>query len=264
LLRFVVMSETLKITTLGQGPELVLLHGWATNSGIWHRVAKTLAGQFRVNLVDLPGHGINSHIPLTRDLNAVAEQILTEVPSATWVGWSLGGLIALEAAMHQPLKVEKLVLVSATPSFSKQPDWDCGVDLKTQQAFSDDLQRDSKTALDQFYLQTFGVRWLEESLVQLNDYRVIESTKTYSSLENGLHLLRENNLLPELDECKMPALLLGGSRDRTVKPESLERAVSMMPDASVCLIKGAGHAPFISHEEKFLNAIHGFLQGASF
>ena len=89
------MSETLKITTLGKGPDLVLLHGWATNSGIWAGVVKTLAGQFRVNLVDLPGHGVNSHIPLSRNLNAVAEQILTEVPSATWVGWSLGGLIAL-------------------------------------------------------------------------------------------------------------------------------------------------------------------------
>jgi pimeloyl-[acyl-carrier protein] methyl ester esterase len=169
----------------------------------------------------------------------------------------------LKAAILQAQKVDKLVLVAATPSFSKQPDWDCGVDVETQQAFSDYLQRDSKAALDQFYLQTFGVTWLEESLGQLNDYCVMESTKTYSPLENGLHLLRENNLLPELDECKMPALLLGGSRDRTVKPGSLERAASMMPDASVCLIRGAGHAPFISHEEKFLNAIHGFLQGAA-
>ena len=51
------MSESLKISSRGQGPELVLLHGWAMHSGIWGGVVDVLASEFRVNLVDLPGHG---------------------------------------------------------------------------------------------------------------------------------------------------------------------------------------------------------------
>ena len=259
------MSEALKITTLGQGPDLVMLHGWAMNSGIWAGVAETLAAEFRVNLVDLPGHGINSRIPLSCDLNAVAELLLAALPRAIWMGWSLGGLLALKAAIQQPQKVDKLILVAATPSFSKQLDWNYGVDFETQQAFSDHLTRDSKAALNQFYLQTFGTGRLEESLERLNQYCVFDNTDSDDSLKNGLHLLQKNSLLPELDKCKMPALLLGGSRDRTVRPESLARVASMMPDANACVIRGAGHAPFISHEEKFFDAINGFLQtGASF
>jgi pimeloyl-ACP methyl ester carboxylesterase len=52
---------------------------------------------------------------------------------------------------------------------------------------------------------------------------------------------------------------LGGSRDRTVWPESSAKAASMMPDASSSLISGAGHAPFISHEQEFLEIVRGFL-----
>ena len=102
---------------LGEGPELVLLHGWAMHSGIWGRLVDNLALDFRVNLVDLPGHGINRHIPLPRELDELAAMILSELPPAIWMGWSLGGLVTLAAAMQQPEKVQKAILVSATPSF---------------------------------------------------------------------------------------------------------------------------------------------------
>ena len=73
------MSENLKISTYGQGPDLVLLHGWAMHSGIWGGLVDVLATEYRVNLVDLPGHGINQHVPLSDDLNEVADLILSVV-----------------------------------------------------------------------------------------------------------------------------------------------------------------------------------------
>ena len=94
------MSENLKISTYGQGPDLVLLHGWAMHSGIWGRLVDVLASGFRVNLVDLPGHGVNRHVPLSGDLNEVAELILSAVPPAIWIGWSLGGLVTLAATLQ--------------------------------------------------------------------------------------------------------------------------------------------------------------------
>ena len=114
------MSEKLKIEVRGQGPELVLLHGWAMHSGIWGGLVDVLATGFRVHLVDLPGHGINRHIPLSRDLDELACMILSSVPQAIWMGWSLGGLVTLAAALAQPEKVQKAILVSATPSFSEK------------------------------------------------------------------------------------------------------------------------------------------------
>jgi len=257
------MSKKLKISTRGQGPELVMLHGWGLHSGIWGGVIDALATEFRVNLVDLPGHGINRQTPLSRDLKNVAGQILSELPSAAWMGWSLGGLVTLAAALQQPQKVQKMILVTATPSFSKRQGWDCGVDKASRQAFTDGLENYPEETLNYFCEQTFGDKWMGESLRRLGVSSMLESIPASTTLHAGLHLLYNNNLLPALSGCKMPTLFLGGTRDRTINPDSLGKAASMMQDADVYLIPGAGHAPFISHEEKFLEITRRFLNGES-
>ena len=255
------MSENLQISTRGQGPELVLLHGWAMHSGIWGGLADALTSEFRVNLVDLPGHGFNRDLPLSRDLNKVAGQILAEVPPAMWIGWSLGGLITLAAALQQPSRVLKTVLVAATPSFSKQADWEYGVDPAQQRAFTEGLECDFEATLNQFNLQCFGAPWLDESLRLLGKNSVMDAVPAKDTLQAGLHLLYSNNLLASSNGCKVPTLYLGGTRDRTILPVSFEQAAAMMPNASSLLIRGAGHAPFISHQDQFLDIIREFLQG---
>jgi len=255
------MSDSIKISSLGNGPELVLLHGWALHSGIWGGLVDALATEYRVNLVDLPGHGFNCHVPLSRNLDTVADQILSELPPAIWMGWSLGGLVALSAALQQPQKIEKMILVAATPSFCKREGWDCGVDNTAQHSFTDGLENNFEETLDYFCLQTFGENQVGEALHRLGVSSFAEAVPARQVLHNGLHLLYSNNLLPGLINCKIPTLFLGGTRDRTISPESLRQATSLMPDARLGLIPGASHAPFISHEEKFLDIIRGFLPG---
>lgn len=255
------MSESLKIISRGEGPELVLLHGWAMHSGIWGGLVDQLASEFRVNLVDLPGHGVNSHVPLSGDLNEVAGLILSELPAAIWMGWSLGGLVTLAAALQQPHKVKKAILVAATPCFSRQAEWDLGVSLAQQQAFTDGLENDFEGTLKQFCLQCFGAAWVEESLGRLGYSSIVDKVPARNVLHTGLHLLYGNNLIAGLSTCKVPTLFMGGTRDRTIRPESFGQAAAMMPAGSSRLIRGAGHAPFISHEEGFLDIIHEFIHG---
>ena len=253
------MAEGLRVRSRGQGSDLVLLHGWAMHSGIWGSAAHALAEEYRVHLVDLPGHGVNQHISLSRDLDRVAETILGAVPAATWMGWSLGGLVALAAARKQPDKVGKLVLVGATPSFSRQPGWEWGLGSAAREAFSQGLENAFEETIQQFSIQTFGAIHLDEALSRLGNAPLAQNVPKKSTLQHGLKLLYEHNLLPVLNDCKMPTLFVGGSRDRTIRPESFEQAAAKMPDASLEMIRGAGHAPFISHEEKFLEAVRGFL-----
>jgi len=254
------MSEKLKIVTLGQGPELVLLHGWAMHSGIWGGLVDELATEFRVNLVDLPGHGVNRDVPLSRDLDELADLILAELPPALWVGWSLGGLVTLNAVLRQPHKVQKNVLVGATPCFSRQADWEFGASVAAQQAFSDGLENDYAGTLHQFYQQSLGAAFLDESMRRLGKSSITDGVPAKDILYTGLHLLYSNNLQAGLSTCKVPTLFVGGIRDRIIKPESMQRAATLMPAASSVLINGAGHAPFISHQERFLDIIRGFLK----
>ena len=102
------------VDTLGEGPDLVLLHGWAMHSGIWGSVRSQLAKYFRLHLVDLPGHGVSPtpwiHGPDA--LKNMSEMIMDSLPEHSIIcGWSLGGQIAMKLALDMPERINKLILV---------------------------------------------------------------------------------------------------------------------------------------------------------
>ena len=104
----------LHIETSGQGSDLVLLHGWAMHSGIWGSVRDSLAQCFRLHLVDLPGHGLSPMCePGTLEhLTGIVADILPE--NCMLGGWSLGGQVAMQLALRQPERIEKLILIFFT------------------------------------------------------------------------------------------------------------------------------------------------------
>lgn len=102
------MDAGVHIETTGQGPDLVLVHGWAMHAGVFSALAGRLAGRYTLHLVDLPGHGHGRNSTLPLALEPVVEAIVARVPRALWAGWSLGGLFALHAAATRPDAVRGL------------------------------------------------------------------------------------------------------------------------------------------------------------
>ncbi|NIV36280.1 MAG: alpha/beta fold hydrolase, partial [Anaerolineae bacterium] len=101
---------SLYIDLRGNGPDLVMLHGWGLHGGLFGPVIEPLAERFRLHLVDLPGHGRSPMLEGKYTLERIAEAITGEVPAgAHWLGWSLGGRIALAAAAAGTA-VDKLIL----------------------------------------------------------------------------------------------------------------------------------------------------------
>src|SRR5688572_15124613 len=152
---------SLHIESIGAGPDLVLLHGWAMHSGVWRGVRNGLAQHFRLHLVDLPGHGFSpgfsradvsgSHAGM---LERTVEMIVDILPvNCVVCGWSLGGQVAIELALRDAARIAKLALISTTPSFVKrnnggnngslrQPEWPWGMDATALRLFTRDLRRD--------------------------------------------------------------------------------------------------------------------------
>lgn len=82
-------------------PNLVLLHGWGMNNGVWDALPATLTDRFDLHPIELPGHGHAPYEPSWRDLPDWANAVLAQAPDqAIWLGWSLGALVALQAAIH--------------------------------------------------------------------------------------------------------------------------------------------------------------------
>ena len=81
--------------------ELVLLHGWASDSEIWRSLVPALRRHFHVTLVDLPGFGRSAACEFHRDPALVIKQLLPILPeSAIYCGWSLGGMLATAIAAN--------------------------------------------------------------------------------------------------------------------------------------------------------------------
>ena len=102
----------------GDGPPLILVHGLGGTIENWRALAPSLAARHRVLVPDLPGHGRSELLPEARDVDTLAEAVLgiadaEEAGDAVWIGHSLGGLVALRAAVLRPDAVRGLVLAAA-------------------------------------------------------------------------------------------------------------------------------------------------------
>src|SRR5579883_67515 len=142
---------SLHIETVGTGSDLVLIHGWAMHGGIFAPLMPLLAERFRVHLVDLPGHGFSRDDDAQVDARAWAARIAAATPQgALWVGWSMGGLVALHAALDFPERVRGLVEIAESPRLLSAPDWRHAVEPAVLADFAAGLRRDYRRAIERF------------------------------------------------------------------------------------------------------------------
>src|SRR3546814_4571782 len=85
------MNDDPCIEETGEGPPLVLLHGWAMHGGVFALLVERLRERYRLYVVDLPGHGRSRDSAVPLALEACVEAIAARVPRAPWCGWALGG-----------------------------------------------------------------------------------------------------------------------------------------------------------------------------
>jgi pimeloyl-[acyl-carrier protein] methyl ester esterase len=252
---------TLYTQTSGSGPDLVLVHGWGLNGGIWDTLAPLLESGFRVTRVDLPGHG-RSAWQGDEGLDGLARAVLECVPErAAWLGWSLGGLVAARAALTSPTRIERLLLVASTPSFVSRPGWPAAMAPGLLEAFARDLQRDYLRTLQRFLaLQVRGSDAAEVVLRELRARLLQHGQPAPEALMAGLDILSTTDLRERFAGIACPVLLLMGTRDTLVPAAAALPAADLLPDARVELIDGAGHAPFLARPAAVAGIIGDFLR----
>jgi pimeloyl-[acyl-carrier protein] methyl ester esterase len=249
--------------------DLVLLHGWGMNNGVWDALPDALGAPYRLHPIGLPGHGDAAFEPHWRDLPDWADAVLAQAPErAVWLGWSLGGLIALQAALQtRALETERitaLILISATPRFVQSADWSAAMPDERFEQFHSGLLADPRQTLQRFLaLQVRGSDDERETLRRLRAGIGERPSPQTDALIAGLDLLREGDLRARLADIREPALWLFGQRDTLVPASVAARIELLMPGARCRSIAGAGHAPLHSHGAAAAAAITAFLSGRS-
>lgn len=252
----------LHIHTTGSGPHLVLLHGWAMHGGVFAPLVEALRADFTVHVVDLPGHGHSRDSAMRLALAPVADALATRLPPALWLGWSLGGLFALEAARRHPQQVRALVMLASSPRFVRGDDWPHGMSAEIFQGFAHGLRHDYRATLDRFIaLEAFGSDDARGEIRALRDEVFSRGEPAAQVLADGLGLLERCDLRAVLPALQVPGLWLAGRRDRLVSPRAMEAAAALAPDARLQVLAGAGHAPFLTHPDAVADAVRIFAAG---
>lgn len=244
-------------TVSGSGPDLFLIHGWGMNTAVWGGLTQTLAADYRVTAVDLPGHGHSEAM----DGDWVDALLQVAPASAIWLGWSLGGSLALDAALREPQRVRALCLVTATPRFIQDADWTHAMPGATLARFHDALSADPGATLDRFL--ALQVKGSDDSRGLLRTLRRQLAEKPVAdrvALDLGLDLLHDIDLRHRLGGLQVPSLWLFGKRDTLVPWRWSECLPQFLPQAQVRVIEGAAHAPFLSHPRESLESLQGFLE----
>ena len=254
--------SALHVELIGQGPPLVLLHGWAMHGGVFAPLVERLRTARTLHIVDLPGHGDSRHSDVPLTLEAATNAVLEVVPVAPWCGWSLGGLLALHAASTQPRRVPALVMLCATPKFVRSDDWPQGMPVEVFRGFADGLRDDWRGTLERFIaLEAFGSDHAREELRTLQDALFARGAPARRVLADGLALLESSDLRATLPSLGMPNLWLAGRRDRLVDPRAMLQASGMAANARHAQVEHAGHAPFLTHADAVARHLLDFLDG---
>lgn len=249
------------VERFGQGPDLVLLHGWGMNGAVWHGIVPALAARYRVHLVDLPGFG-NS--PLVGEaeysLPWLAEQVAAILPEQCHLlGWSLGGLVASQLALNHPERLHSLITVASSPCFMARDEWP-GIAPKVLTGFNQMLAGDFKQTIERFLaIQAMGSEHARDDIRQLRHWLAERPAPQLAALEAGLGLLADVDLRDELVQLNLPWLRVYGRLDSLVPKASIPLLDERYPASRSVVLEKASHAPFISHPQQFIEIIEHFV-----
>lgn len=245
------------IDTYGSGGEIpiVLLHGWAMHGGIMKSLAEGLVDRSHVNVhvVDLPGHGYSRDDATGFDIGDVVERLARRLPAnAIWIGWSLGGLVALRAALTPSAHVAGLGMICASPCFVRHGGFVHGVALEVFEQFGTDLANDYRGTIERFLaLEVHGDERAKACLRELRTHVFDRGEPIDSVLVQGLDVLAQSDYTGRLSEIECPSIWVAGSRDRLVPWQGMAWAAEAAR-GRYHRIDGAAHAPFITHLPELL------------
>jgi pimeloyl-ACP methyl ester carboxylesterase len=233
----------------GSGPAILLTHGFAASSHMFATTAPALASDHTVIVWDMPGHGRSDapDDPSQYSVDGFVDAMLRLVDDAgaaqaVFLGHSLGGYLSLELVLAHSDRAAGLVLVDTGPGYRNDAARDGWNRMAT--SYAEDLEAKGLDALSG-----------SEEL----------STSVHSTATGLAHAARtvltqhDSHVIDGLPSITAPTLVVVGDRDEPFLKGSHYMA-SKIPNATIAVIQGSGHAPPVSHSDEFNTVLRTFLE----
>lgn len=231
-------------------PPLVFIHGWGQSAAVWHAQRALLSGRFEVHAPNLPGHGGAPELPPGK----WGESLLESIPDGSvLVGWSLGGMLAMQLAHAYPERIASLVLVGTTPCFRMREDWPHGATDEVFDGFVQGVEQQSARMMSRFFALMLHGDGLARSAYNDMAREAIDRNRPPSSkaLRDGLVLLDRLDLRSMVEAISMPCLVMHGEADAVVPAAAGGWLAGHIAGAEFVAFAQCGHAPFLTQAEKF-------------
>ena len=260
----------------GDGPPLLLLHGYADSADTWRRVLALLgrAGR-RALAVDLPGFGAAAPLhdgPVLPQLDAFAAAAVRHVAAeggapVVVTGNSLGGCLALRLAEQPELPLAGIVPVA--PAGLDMPRWFGLIerDPVVRSLFALPVPLPEvvvRGLVGQAYRQLAFAqpRAMAAEVVTAFTAHHRDRRAVARILATGRRLLPELTFPFRLERVGVPVLLVWGDRDRMVTHHGARHVTRALPDAEYVLLEGCGHCPQVERAERLAELLAGFPAAA--
>ncbi|REH40499.1 pimeloyl-[acyl-carrier protein] methyl ester esterase [Paraperlucidibaca baekdonensis] len=242
-------------------PDLVLLHGWGLHSIVFDPIVPFLLERYCVTVIDLPGMGRSPLPNAPLSVESVVAQLAEVAPErALWLGWSLGGELALAYAQAHPARVSALMLIASNPCFVQRPDWSHAMPEATFTGFSEFFDEDPEATLIRFLsLQCMGSARAKADIRFLQEIMYFHGLPAPRALRESLQLLQDMDQREAFAQLPIPIAMILGRHDQLVPALLAEDLLALRSTLAIRLIDGAGHAPFLAQPEAFQQALAELL-----
>lgn len=218
-----------------------------------------LATQFQTTAFDLPGFGFSDPVEPVA-LHRLSERLLRGIEGRFMIlGWSLGGLMALEMARRAPERVAGVMLIAVNPCFIRRNDWASALEVGAFESFAQHIAAAPAGALKRFaVLQAYNGAHRAEVIRELQAAAVWKVPESHVLLAT-LGLLCKSDMRQVLRGLDCPVALVLGDQDALV-PVAIRNELSVLAPKLCCyVVAGAAHAPFLSHPVQIAAHVSEFL-----
>lgn len=253
----------------GEGPAILLVHGWAANGEFFRALSERLSRTHRILTPTLRGHPGSSAGSLPLTIETLAEDIAEIVAAldlvdVTALGWSMGAMALWAAAPKLGGRLEAIVVEDMAPCLINDPAWPHGLSGgyggADVAATLNEIEADWPGYVTRFAPRMFAPA-VREARPDLIEWAVGEMSKAdASAMASYWASMASQDFRGAMSRVSQRMLVIRGEQSQVYPDGATAHVARVAPNAERIVIAGAGHVPHLEAPDEFFTHVEAFVR----